>query len=166
MADGVRIRVEADTISPALARLRALAGDLTPVLDEIGDQLVDNVLERFRRGVGPDGQAWPVSQRAEEEGGQTLVDSGRLRESIVSEAGPSSVTVGTNVLYARIHQLGGTIRPKTADRLRFRLADGQFVAVDSVTLPARPYLGIGAEDASDIENIALRRIAEITRARA
>lgn len=166
MADGVRIRVEADTISPALARLRALAGDLTPVLDEIGDQLVDNVLERFRRGVGPDGQAWPVSQRAEEEGGQTLVDTGRLRESIVHEAGPSSVTVGTNVLYARIHQLGGTIRPKTADRLRFRLADGGFVEVDSVTLPARPYLGIGAEDRTEIETIALRRIAEITRARA
>lgn len=166
MADGVRIRVEADTISPALARLRALAGDLTPVMDEIGDQLVANVLERFRRGVGPDGQAWPRSGRAEEEGGQTLVDAGRLRDSIVSEAGPSSVTVGTNVLYARIHQLGGTIRPKTADRLRFRLAGGQFVAVHSVTLPARPYLGIGAEDRTDIESIALRRIGEITRARA
>ena len=124
------------------------------------------MLERFRRGVGPDGQAWPVSQRAEEEGGQTLVDTGRLRESIVHEAGPSRVTVGTNVLYARIHQLGGTIRPKTTDRLRFRLANGQFVAVRSVTLPARPFLGIGAEDRHDIEAIAQRRITEITRARA
>jgi phage gpG-like protein len=50
-----------------------------------------------------------------------------------------------DVVYARIHELGGTIKPKTAKALRFRLDDGTFVVVQQVTMPARPYLRPAAD---------------------
>ncbi len=52
-----------------------------------------------------------------------------------------------DVVYARIHELGGTIRPKTAQALRFRLDDGTFAVVKQVTIPPRPYL----RPAADVE---------------
>jgi phage gpG-like protein len=51
-----------------------------------------------------------------------------------------------DVVYARIHELGGTIRPKTAKALRFLLDDGTFAVVSQVTIPARPYLRPAADE--------------------
>ncbi|WP_406604361.1 phage virion morphogenesis protein [Bartonella gliris] len=74
-----------------------------------------------------------------------LFASGALSHSIDMKASPEQVIVGSGLVYARIHQLGGTIRPKNASTLRFRLASGKaqhFVCVHQVTMPARPYLGL------------------------
>ena len=70
--------------------------------------------------------------------------SGRLAGSIVgrveTEGNEVVGLVGTKVIYARIHEFGGTIRAKRAPFLVFKLADGTFRRVKSVTIPARPYL--------------------------
>ena len=58
--------------------------------------------------------------------------------------------VGSNLPYARIHQLGGTIRPKKGKFLKFRGLDGEDVFVKEVTIPARPYLGISDDDREEI----------------
>lgn len=50
-----------------------------------------------------------------------------------------------DVLYALIHELGGTITPKKARALKFQLPDGSFRIVKSVTIPARPYLRPAAD---------------------
>lgn len=52
-----------------------------------------------------------------------------------------------DVVYARIHELGGVIKPKNAKALRFRLDDGTFAVVKQVKIPARPYL----RPAADVE---------------
>lgn len=50
-----------------------------------------------------------------------LVDTGRLRNSIAGQServvGGVRGTIGTNVKYARIHEYGGTIRPRNARAL-------------------------------------------------
>lgn len=48
----------------------------------IGRYLKTSTQLRFRAQKGPDGKAWPPSQRARAEGGQTLRLTGRLRNSI------------------------------------------------------------------------------------
>jgi phage gpG-like protein len=53
-------------------------------------------------------------------------------------------------IYAAIHQFGGTILPKKAKRLVFTLK-GKTVFATRVTMPARPYLGVSAENAAEIE---------------
>lgn len=132
--------------------LRQLS-DLTPLMQGIGTVLETSVSERFEKGEGPGGIAWPVSHRAREFGGKTLVDSTRLRDSIVSEADAHSARIGTNVPYAATHQFGALIEPTGADaaaKLAFTLPNGQFIMVDQVEIPARPFLGFDAKDETDV----------------
>ena len=49
------------------------------------------------------------------------------------------VTVGTNVVYAAIHEFGGTIKAKNKKALVFEI-DGEIKMVKSVIIPARPYM--------------------------
>lgn len=59
--------------------------------------------------------------------------------------GAHDLAWGSNKIYAAVHRFGAVIRPKTAEAVRFRLASG-LVRARSVTIPARPYLGLSAED--------------------
>lgn len=69
------------------------------------------------------------------------VRKGRLKQSIVAKKlRRGAVRVGTNVIYARIHEYGGVIRPVRAKALRFRTRDGTWVTTKKVVMPARPYL--------------------------
>jgi len=142
----VHIRIDDDLVRRALAGLRAAAGDLYPAMDQIGAALTASTQARFERGRGPDGNPWPQSLRARLQGGQTLVDKAHLVQSITHQATGQGVDVGTNLIYAGIHQFGGTIKAKGGGKLRFKLAGGGFATVASVTMPARPFLGIDDDD--------------------
>ena len=50
-----------------------------------------------------------------------------------------------DVVYARIHELGGVIRPVRAKALVFQADDGTVVVAQKVTMPARPYLRPAAD---------------------
>lgn len=137
-------------LGAALARARSPRG----LMDDIGAQLVKSTKARFQTNAGPDGGPWPQSLRARMLGGPTLVQRGRLRDSVTHEASDSSVAVGTNAIYAAIHQLGGKITAKTAKGLHFRLPGGLGArTVQSVTIPARPFLGVSAEDEGVIRTL-------------
>lgn len=155
---GVRIEVTDREAAQGLGRIAAAGGDLRPTLRAIGARLVANTLQRFEDQRGPDGVPWKRSRRAVQQNGQTLVDTGRLRTSITFRAADASVEVGTNVVYAAIHQFGGTIRPKKGKFLKFRVPGGGFRQVRSVTLPARPFIGFSAEDREDVADIVARHL--------
>lgn len=77
---------------------------------------------------------------------------GQLRNSIIpdikrTENGAEAV-IGPRVVYGRIQELGGTIRPIRAKALHFRI-DNRDIFVKQVTLPARPYLGPAVNDHMD-----------------
>jgi len=82
------------------------------------------------------------------------VRSGHLRRSIYSriiERGPRIAgIIGSNVRYARIQELGGTIRAKNSPFLRFQV-DGRWVTVEKVVIPARSY--IEPEIRENIDNV-------------
>lgn len=71
------------------------------------------------------------------------VRTNRLRSSVHYEiedrAGATGATVGTNVIYGRIHEYGGVIVPKVATALKFQVG-GQWVTCKKVTMPERSYL--------------------------
>lgn len=87
------------------------------------------------------------------------VKTGRLRQSMQTfvEADGSRGIVGTNVEYARIHELGGTIRPhKIPVPTRKGL---RIVQHPGATVPARPYMRPALEDSvSDIRRIFVTRL--------
>ncbi len=117
----------------------------------IGETLVSGTIKRFADEQDPQGQKWEKSERAKAESGVTLTETGRLRKSIDYAATPNKVMVGSNVAYARIHQLGGTIKPKNGKALKFNGKDGKPVFVKQVNIPARPYIGVSAADMTEVK---------------
>ena len=169
---GVRLTVVLDDAAAlgAMARLRAMMADLTPVTTAIGVGLADNVRDRFEQGVDPAGNPWApllpayasVKQGPGILRGPNASSSG-LMASITSAAAGDQVVVGSNKVYAAVHQFGARIKPKNARALVFRLASG-VVRVRGVTIPARPYLGISEADHETIEDVVEGFLARALRA--
>lgn len=120
--------------------------DLMTLIGEIG---VDSTKKRFLNEQAPDGKEWKPSRRGAAEG-HTLRDSLELYNRFAYEATPDSVAWGTNVIYAAIHQFGGTRPPKNAQALAFQGFNGA-VVTKKVTMPARPFLGVNDADRNKID---------------
>ena len=60
------------------------------------------------------------------------------------------MTVGSGLIYARIHQKGGVIKPINAKVLRF-MAGNETVYARQVTMPKRQWLGLSEENKRDVE---------------
>lgn len=157
----LRFHIEDAAAQSGLAALARASGDMTDLMDDIGRRLVSDTDRRFETETAPDGTPWKPSRRAVETGGQTLTDKETLRDSISHQAGPRSVAIGTNLIYAAVHQAGATIRPKSAKALKFRLPNGAFVTTKEVTIPARPYIGLSEEGAAGIGELTLAWLEKI-----
>lgn len=157
---GVKLHIDIDDrrIQQVLSRLIETGQNLAPVMEDIATYGETSTRDRFKDGIGPDGTPWKQSQRVQERGGKTLIDHGHLLDSIVNNAGKDFAEWGSNAIYAAIHQAGGEIRPKNKSALFFRLPDGTGRRVKKVTIPARPFLGINAEDEQNIIDIVINNI--------
>lgn len=150
MADVV---ITNDEITGALLRLSATLSDLTPVMQEIGEIMVDSTKQRFPQGIAPDGSRWaPKSQTTLNRYGartSNRIDirplfgpSGALSSQIFYELTPDSVSWGSPMIYAATQQFGA--------------AQGAFGRTSRNgpipwgNIPARPFLGISAEDQTNI----------------
>lgn len=127
----------------------------------IGEALVSSTKRRFIDGHGPDETPWKPSARATAKGGKTLVDTAGLQKSINAKITTNTVYVGTNLEYARIHQLGGEIKPKNKKALKFPVGKDKWATVQKVTMPARPYLGISDEDREEVKAIIADHLKEM-----
>lgn len=180
----ITVEVSDAALIEALATLAARGTELQPIMDEIGSALVASTLRRFETETGPDGQGWPALSRSTlRQRGHTarmLQAQGHLRQSITHRATASAVEVGTNLVYAAIHQFGGQIQRYAASMPIYRrqadLQSGRAarfvkksksdfmsyhsVGAHTVTIPARPYLGLDAEDQSAIAEIILGHLEE------
>lgn len=152
MAGSTSITVRgAAQVERVLAGLAVRAGDLTDLMDRLGQTIETQTDEHFDREATPDGTPWTPSLRARLEGGKTLTDTARGRNSVSHIASSTQVEVGTNVGYMAAHQGGATIRPTSAKALAFRLPGGLgFRSAKEVTLPAREWLGISADEADEL----------------
>lgn len=150
MADVV---ITNDEITGALLRLSATLSDLTPVMQEIGEIMVDSTKQRFPQGIAPDGSRWaPKSQTTLNRYGartSNRIDirplfgpSGALSSQIFYELTPDSVSWGSPMIYAATQQFGA--------------AQGAFGRTSRNgpipwgNIPARPFLGISADDQTNI----------------
>ncbi|MCB2186946.1 MAG: phage virion morphogenesis protein [Deltaproteobacteria bacterium] len=141
---GVRLTLDTTQADQLFRELERVLKDTGPLLQEVGEIARSQALDAFEAQASPAGEAWQPSRRAEAEGGQTLLDTGLLRGSLFVELAGDEVWVGSNRLYAAIHQFGGQ-----AGRGR------------KVTIPARPYMP--DEDSLDlaaIEDAARDYLAE------
>lgn len=126
---------------------------------DIGEELVTQTMDRFDEQKDPDGESWPVSIRVSQSGGETLSDNGDLKGSIHATADSEGVAVGTNKIYAAIHQFGGPIRVKNAKYLKFNIA-GRWSNKTEVNIPKRSYLGVSDDDLEAINEIIEEHMEE------
>lgn len=139
----------------AFAAMSAAGEDMTPLMDQIGALLEQSARDRIEvSNEAPDGTPWMPSDRVDQQGGKTLFDSGRLAASLGHQAYPDMAEIGSNLIYAGVHQAGAIITAKNGGALTFTLPDGQFVEVASVEIPARPYLGVSETDEADMQALA------------
>lgn len=171
------VQIDDAKLKGMLQRLAQRMGNLSPVLEKAGAILRNDALDNFKAQRAPDGTPWAPLKRAtlaaRRKGkgagnAQILRDTGVLMNSIGSSGGygihqltPTSVTIGTRVPYAAIHQNGGTINFGARSirvRLRKNKAGRSVFAKDShkrartvwgtntsgwsVRIPARPFIGL------------------------
>lgn len=155
----LEFRLNDDALMQRIERLEEGVADAQPLLRQIGAYGVRSTQERFISETGPDGSRWAAWNPAYAElrgPGSILTRSGALLNSLNARAGLNEVSWGSPMIYAAVHQFGATIKPKNATALAFQLGGGRglapvfWVRVKSVTIPARPYLGINADDREEI----------------
>jgi len=87
-------------------------GDLTPVTRAISTYLLSRTEGNLAAQSGPGGAWPPLSPATKKRRGaeaRMLQESGRLAGSITPSWDAGSAGIGSNVIYAAIHQLGGDI---------------------------------------------------------
>ncbi len=128
-----RIDIELDDqVSAALERLIGAGEDMSPVMRDISEILLDQTMENFEQEGRPEWQVLAPSTVAERSKhgwwpGKILQRSGQLRSAIAPFSGPLEAGVSVAMPYGAIHQLGG-----------FAGRGG------AAAIPARPYLPVEA----------------------
>lgn len=136
-------------IEQLLARLDPLQTET--LLESLARLMREQIRERLAAGgPSPSGAAWAPNKEGRK---PVLYRSGALYESIDYAVAGNQAVVGSGKPYAAIHQFGGTIVPKKADRLAFRIGNRQIFA-KKVTMPARPYVGLSGEDRAELVRAA------------
>ena len=110
----IRIELKTEGLRQTLARFEGRLSNFAKPLEEVGIYMVSSTVRKIKSNIPPPNS--PLTQRVKG-GNLTLRDTGRLMSSIAYRKGPNYVAIGTNVKYARIQQLGGTITPKRAKKL-------------------------------------------------
>ena len=148
----VQIRHDDEALRSALQRAARFGVRIPPILMDIGEGNLIATRLRFKNEVDPQGRAWAPLHPAYRVGkkGRKILQGLGMRGGLLGSiawqlGGPGTVEVGTNKAYARIHQLGGKIVPKHGKFLRFAMG-GKSVRAKSVTIPARPYLGVSSAE--------------------
>nr|DAQ38424.1 MAG TPA: virion morphogenesis protein [Caudoviricetes sp.] len=128
--------------------LKRLGGETEVFMRRIAQTLTASAKERFVDETDPEGNKW---KKGVKNGGQTLTLSGLLRRSITNTSDDKTAVIGTNRIYAGIHQFGGVITAKKSKYLRFKI-NGREVFAKSVVIPARPFLGVSETDKDAVKD--------------
>jgi phage virion morphogenesis protein len=154
----IKISYDDTEVRRALLALYMRSRDLKPVLRSIGEYVMESTQKRIKAGgPAPDGTPWQALSPGYllvKKGPGLLRESGQLLDTLHWQLeGDAAVAIGSNKVYAAIHQFGGKTK---AHRIEAR--NGKALAwpgakhpVKGVNhpgseIPARPFLGISAKD--------------------
>lgn len=178
---------ELEQLRVLLSGLAQRMTNVNPVLDELGEISVSSIQRNFqeggRFGSGPFGggtSKWAPSKRsvrdtdtARSRTGKTLIDTGRLAASVTFSRADNTLLIGTNVVYAVVHQFGAAIAHPGGSKyivlgpgvVRFVSKGAKrftgFTAAHIINIPARPFLVLQDEDITEMFRVILRYYSTI-----
>ena len=130
--------IGSSSLANALNRLMKNVDDSSPALRDIGEHLLESTQDRMSDEVDPQGQAWePLSVNTIEQkslssqSDKILRGYGTLADTLNYQLNGDQLLFGSNMEYAATHQFGR----------------------DKANIPAREFLGISADDESEILDI-------------
>ena len=143
---GVNIEFNIQDALDALITIESNLDDTQGLFNHIGEVLLDIHESRFNAQESPDGIPWQslspwYRESKPKQKDKILTLDGTLRSTLHWQIDGDTLLFGTNMIYGAIHQYGGTIKPVTAKALN---VGGR--PVKQVVIPARPWLGVSAQD--------------------
>ncbi|MDO7829466.1 phage virion morphogenesis protein [Providencia huashanensis] len=154
----VESQIDVTPIQQAFKRLQQLGTDTTPITRGIAAVLASESEDAFASETDPNtGKKWsPLSPRYQEK----LDDSGRnglmlqrsqggLAMSLTTTYDATRAAIGSNKVYAALHQWGGQPTMPAAP----------------AAVPARPYMGLSPQGVADIVDIIRQKHEEASRQR-
>lgn len=164
----VEIRIDDQQAQDDFKALIARGTNLRPLMYELGEHLTETTKQRFQTSTAPDGSRWEPNTEAtylaylalfkssfgkdgkltkggagRAAGKKPLIgESGHLSSRINYRADDTSVTIGSPEKYSAVHQFGAIRGEFGTTRRGSRIPWG--------SIPARPFLGISAEDEAAI----------------
>jgi phage virion morphogenesis protein len=160
----VTVSFQGDSIAAGFRALQKLGHEPAGMLRAMGSELRTVTEHRFETARDPQGNAWKpwspgyaaiTKSISILRGG--VVRRGSLMGSLTFDVQGHTLRLGSNKIYAAVHQFGATIVPKNAKALFFPMmgASGHVFGVRAkkVTIPARPYLGFGPADRAAVLGI-------------
>lgn len=156
----IALTITEDGLVQTIERLEGVERLSGPERQELADGIGRLAQEQHRRRITvekttPAGEPWQENLT----GTSILYASGALARSIDYRADADEIEVGSGLPYAGIQHTGGTIRAK-GRALRFQLGN-RLVFARHVTLPAREWLGLSADNEAEIIGEAESFLAEL-----
>ena len=143
---GVSFKIDSASLQRALGRLHELGDDMRPLWEDMGEELHFITRDRFDNVRGPDGERWEelldatIERKvADNKHGKILHQDLFLRDSFSHKASGAGLEFGSNRLYAATHQYGD----------------------DSRGIPARPFLGWGAEEEAALDDVLQQHLGRV-----
>ena len=144
----IEIKIDNKKVEKALLEIAQKTSNLRPLMKNIAGIMADSTEENFKEEGRPKWKDLSEKTKTERKKtghypGQILQVSGQLALSVTTQYDDTSVVIGSNKVYAAIHQLGG-----------------QAGKNKKTTIPARPYLVVTDDDFEDILSQTQKYITE------
>lgn len=130
----IEIKIDNKEVEKALLEIAQKTSNLRPLMKNIAGIMADSTEENFKEEGRPkwkdlSEKTKTARKKTGHYPGQILQVSGQLALSVTTQYDDTSAVIGSNKIYAAIHQLGG-----------------QAGKNKKTTIPARPYLGVTDDD--------------------
>lgn len=173
----IEARFEYQPVLAALRRAASEMGNAAPMMAGIAGIMHRSVIRNFEeqgrpkwRDLSPAtklsramGGQWKAARAGSgvqvRKPGMILNDTGMLKQSVQMRNTASEAVVGTNLVYAAIHQFGGKTKPHVIKARHKRALSFGGIVVRQVNhpgsdIPARPFLRLTPGDLRDIISVA------------
>lgn len=137
----IEIKIDNKEVEKALLEIAQKTSNLRPLMKNIAGIMADSTEENFKVEGRPKWKDLSEKTKTARKKtgyypGQILQVSGQLALSVTTQYDETSAVIGSNKIYAAIHQLGG-----------------QAGKNKKTTIPARPYLKLTDDDFDEIISI-------------
>lgn len=137
----IEIKIDNKEVEKALLEIAQKTSNLRPLMKNIAGIMADSTEENFKVEGRPkwkdlSEKSKTARKKTGHYPGQILQVSGQLALSVTTQYDDTSAIIGSNKVYAAIHQLGG-----------------QAGKNKKTTIPARPYLKLTDDDFDEIISI-------------